>query len=138
MASEAHVHRYVFEDPWGRPTSVGVCACGATTEARNRLSRQEADRLLGLTKGKIKEDKPMAVSSSPPAAAPSNGSHPALPLELSMNDFYISSFGFKVAPEYQAQPIDRIEFSGDPAEIKRLQEKIKAGSVVVTLKFKNT
>lgn len=77
----------------------------------------------------------MTASPTPPAVVPSNGQHPALPLEFSMNDIYVSSFGFKVPPEYQGSIVDRIEFSGNPAEVKRLQDKIKAGEITITLKF---
>lgn len=132
---KVHIHK--FDYGWATsPTSVGRCQCGATTEGRNRISHQEADRLLGLDKRKIKEDKPMAVST-PAVTTPKNGSGP-LPLEFSMNDLYISSFGFKLSSEYEGETVDRVEFSGDTVEIKRLQEKIKAGAIVVTLKFRPT
>ena len=77
------------------------------------------------------------TSSTPVVTAPkSNGSSP-LPLEFNMNDLYISSFGFKLSSEYEGEKVDRVEFSGDTVEIKRLQEKIKAGAIIVTLKFKS-
>lgn len=129
---KTHVHK--FDYGWAiSATSIGVCSCGTTTEGRNRISHEEADRLLNL-KGKEKEGHPMTVTV-PAVTAPKNGSG-SLPLEFSMNDLYVSSFGFKLSSEYAEETVDRIEFSGDPAEIKRLQEKVKAGAIVVTLKFK--
>ncbi len=124
-----HVHRWEF-DPCKGLTSKGHCQCGAEMIGRNYLSQDEANRLLMMNRP-TKEDE---MTASAPVATSASAPQP-IPLEFSVNDMYICAFGFRLSPELRGQPVDRIEFSGDAREIKRLQEVLRAGTVTVTLKF---